>query len=324
MPHGGRRPSSNGRKTSISDVESPDSPDVGDNGADSPKMVNSGADSPDIDEIRPDLDEIGENIAKLPSESAARADSFENHPIPNKPGMGSPWKFDATRPRDHPFYCPEHLRCYPPPEVDMGLYPDYVEGMWCSTCGRPVRADGRTARRGKGVRQPCPECGFRRPGEAHGKSIAERTPEEKAAYLEQRRRSMAAVGRSRKGTSKKITVVDALREKVEERADQVMRPFFDGLALEPTPGWSPSTKLEFYAQQAALSEKLLNRTHGTPTSSHRRVDASGEDVFGAGEVSGAALAEVLAALVAGGAPPSVDAEDADWWEDGEIEQEVAT
>jgi hypothetical protein len=87
--------------------------------------------------------------------------------------------------------------------------------------------------------------------------------------------------------------------KAEERAESLLKPYFDGLELAPKDEWSPSTKLEFYMNQTQIAEKLLNRVEGMPVARTRHVDKSDEDVLRDDELSPHVLAQMVAAIVTG-------------------------
>lgn len=106
----------------------------------------------------------------------------------------------------------------------------------------------------------------------------------------------AQVSAARRSGKKMKTVTEAMNERALEKADEVMRPFFEGLALEPKPEWSASTKLRFYSEQAALADRLLNRTEGVPSMKPRGGDTAGA-LLGEGEVSSATVVGLIAKLI---------------------------
>jgi hypothetical protein len=80
------------------------------------------------------------------------------------------------------------------------------------------------------------------------------------------------------GYQKKPRLTDILRERAEKAADKILDPYFEILEMEPSPDWSPRTKLDFKQGQVSVSEKLLNRLEGLPTQRIRNVDADDNDV----------------------------------------------
>lgn len=213
------------------------------------------------------------------------------HPIPWTPRTYSADGIELV--------CPIFLQSYTDEERDLKHYPDAVAGRFCSTCGRPVANDGRTGKRGKGHREPCPECGFRRKRHMSEKQkAAQKENMERFSVVakEYREGGMSLERRTRKAAPR---VSDLLRERAEEEADIIIRPYIEGLRLEPKEEWSPGTKLEFFMNQTQIAEKMLNRVEGMPVARTRHVDSQDEDVLKTDELSSGTLIQLVAALASG-------------------------
>lgn len=137
----------------------------------------------------------------------------------------------------------------------------------CPDCDRPVGPDGVTVYQGG----PLPHLGKICDTCQWGKLSRRRLnlPEVQAKAAATQRRN--AQIRNRRPS-------EVMQERVEGAIERVLRPYFEGLKLEPNEDWSPRTKLQFYNEQAQLSEKLLNRTEGLPIARTRTVDANDDDV----------------------------------------------
>src|SRR5437762_3561080 len=188
----------------------------------------------------------------------------------------------------------------------------------CATCGHEVDQFGRTTnvtKRGriKGCGKPCPTCGWRRPRNTNANSLANLKPLEKGTA-----RTKAIASKGARSRRRKPRISDLVYQEAEKHAEKVVSPYFAGLELSPDPGWSPSTKLQFYLNQTTISEKLFNRIEGTPVARARHVTADDDDVFPSGSYSPDVLATILAEVVAlGGEDLIIDGEgveDAEWVE----------
>lgn len=98
-----------------------------------------------------------------------------------------------------------------------------------------------------------------------------------------------------------------LIRRASERLDGLTDPFFSGLDLKPDDDWSPRTKLDFYAQQASLAERIMDRVEGTPVARTKAMtDRSGAaSEVRLEDVPPRVAAELLAAVLeAAGESPS--------------------
>lgn len=186
----------------------------------------------------------------------------------------------------------------------------------CGTCGEPVDAGGRTLQRRKRHGPMCPGCGFR---------MAARTPEQQKGLIPFNRRSpeeLSEMGRAgalaaqRRREDRRALITRKMDEKAEELAERVVRPYFEGLALDPRPEWSPSTKLDFYIKQSVLADKVYNRVEGLPVARQRNVDRDDEDVLrGQSAITPAVARELILDLLEGrGEVLAGEIVDAEWSE----------
>lgn len=206
-------------------------------------------------------------------------------------------------------YCPRHLHFltdqektrehYPLARVDARGEPDRF--CWC--CGRPLTAEGLSAKAHKGYGKPCPACGFRR----------------KQNVGEGQRRALLANGgapspetRAKADRTHRVPRVSELMTiRANEEADRIMAPYFEALALSPRLGWSPGTKLGFFSEQVGVAERLLDRVEGKPVNRNRHVDAEDNDVLRDDELSPATLAQLVAAIATGADTEAILGEDAE-------------
>jgi hypothetical protein len=193
-----------------------------------------------------------------------------------------------------------------------------------------------SGKRHKGTGKPCPACGFKRKkymnenalkglkkGQAllaqaredNGGSggnvwqrVQEIAPREGIAEVKREERILK---RGRDGSA--TTLTELMRLQANDRAERILRPYFESLDLEPKEDWSPSTKLEFYNGQTAIAEKLLNRLEGLPVARHRHVDKDDDDVLPEGELSTKVVAKLVSSILAGIEPEEL-VEDADFEE----------
>jgi len=213
-------------------------------------------------------------------------------------------------PRGIGLHTPRHLMTLTFDERDASLYPRAHPGCFCWACGRPTRADGFTGARHRGVGKPCPACGYRRK-RTQTREHKERS-RELARNLAQYRDPVAHVA-ERRSRMKVVGVGQMMREVAVREAETVLRPYFQGLALEPKDGWSPSTALDFYNTQTMIAERLLDRVEGKPVQRSRHVDGNGDDVLGDDSISPQVLVRVVAALATGADVDVLLApEDAEW------------
>lgn len=223
-------------------------------------------------------------------------------------------------------YCPRHLHFFTDAERDPAHYPlaqkgpDGQPNRFCWCCGRPLTAEGLSAKAHKGYGKPCPACGFRR---------ARKTTERQMAALHQNLepyRDLARAGITQKRVKRKVPKVsEIMTERAHAEAESILRPYFEALELRPRESWSPSTTLEFYIQQISASEKLLDRVEGKPVNRNRHVDAADDDVFRGDELSASTVAQLVAALATGADVDALlgEAVDAEWSEAGEPPEEAA-
>jgi hypothetical protein len=176
----------------------------------------------------------------------------------------------------------------------------------------------------RGSGKPCPACGFKRKrtmtqsqldalgqgqallaqARAEGYSgntelwsrVQEIAPKNGVAAEKKANRELRA------GQNAAPTLTELMRMKAHERAERIMRPYFESLDLDVREDWSPSTKLEFYNGQTAIAEKLLNRLEGLPVARHRHVDKDDEDIIPEGELSPKVVARLVASILAGQDP----------------------
>jgi hypothetical protein len=222
-----------------------------------------------------------------------------------------PWQARAEMKGPHGLYTPRHLHIYTEDERDPQHYPRAEKDMlgefthFCWACGRPTKVNGVTGKGHSGVGKPCPACGFRRKRAV--------TEEQKKAGRENFARATAA--RAAKGlkpgfaTPEYIAKREATRkrsrmgvneimvERAMEHAEDIIRPYIEGLQQRPREDWAPSTKLEFYMNQTQIAEKLLNRVEGMPVARTRHVDENDEDVLRDDELSPGVLAQLVASIV---------------------------
>lgn len=91
---------------------------------------------------------------------------------------------------------------------------------------------------------------------------------------DKRTRELAAKG-GRKGKVPKFR--DVLEKKLEEHAEDFVRPFVEGMKLREDASWSPSTKVNFFINQSILAEKAFDRFEGKPVQRNRNVDKEDND-----------------------------------------------
>ena len=213
----------------------------------------------------------GAAIASLPLPGPLRNPGFEVSPWRARPevtsaGLGQ--------------YCPSHLHVFTEVETDPAHYPNAqvdASGQpdkFCWACGRQVRTDGLSGKGHRGTGKPCPACGYRRKrvmnertmsglkkgqalmaqaqkeglsGAAAWSRVAELAPRDGTAEVKRQERVLA------KGRGSANTLTELMRMKADERAERILKPYFESLDLEPRDDWSPSTKLEFYNGQTAIA-----------------------------------------------------------------------
>lgn len=301
-----------------------------------PKRRASGLDLGDLppDEIER-LSDANDEMIAVRSPGAAIASLPLPGPLRN-PGFDvTPWQARTeTTTTGLGQYCPSHLHVFNEPELTLEHYPNAAPGRFCWACGRPVREDGLSGKGHKGTGKPCPACGFKRKrvmnertlsglrkgqallAQAHAEGhtgpeawsrVKELAPRDGIAEVKRQERVLA------RGRSSGNTLTELMRLKAEERAERILKPYFESLDLEPKDEWSPSTKLEFYNGQTAIAEKLLNRLEGLPVARHRHVDKDDEDVLPEGELSPRVVARLVASILAGHDPTDL-VEDAEFEE----------
>ena len=113
-----------------------------------------------------------------------------------------------------------------------------------------------------------------------------------------RTRQMAQKG-GRAGKVPKFREI--LERKLEEEAENFIRPYTEAMALREDDSWSPSTKLRFFAQQTEIAEKAFDRLEGKPVQRNRNVDKDDNDLTAEsiGIVNKEAAMEVLMNMFAG-------------------------
>lgn len=227
------------------------------------------------------------------------------HTVPVDRPPAVPWqpRTTSTDPAYIPV-CPIALRQILDRDRDMSVYDKraLVYELFCGCCGRPVWDTGATARNSKGGGVQCPECGLRRV---------------KPDYLKQRERlqefrakNPEAVARASEGKpdrrgqhgSKQLTtkhVQELIDERVATLAEQIMKPFEEGIMLEPNPEWSEMTKLEFYLNQTQIADKMLDRSIGKAVQRNRMVNHDDADVIHDDELSPEVVARMVAAIATG-------------------------
>lgn len=259
-------------------------------------------------------------IASLPLAGPLRNPGFEVRPWVARPEI-TQGKLGM--------YCPTHLHIYTEPEMDEAHYPFASRdkfgqlNKFCWACGRPAREDGLSGMNHKGTGKPCPACGFKRKRVMTPKALAALQKGQgllQQAYAEGHkgpdawahvkeiapRDGVAEVVREkrelRRGQNGANSLTELMRMKAEERAEKILKPYFESLDLDVKDDWSPSTKLEFYNGQTAIAEKLLNRLEGLPVARHRHVDKDDADVLPEGELSPRVVARLVASILAGTDP----------------------
>lgn len=272
-------------------------------------------------------------IASLPLPGPLRNPGFDvvpwqARPETTKSGLG--------------MYCPSHLHIFNEAEKEESHYPNASRDKktkqldkFCWACGRPVRTDGLSGKAHKGLGKPCPACGFKRKrrmdenalnglkkgqdllaqarelnggsGSGVWEKVAEIAPRDGIAELKREERML------KKGRDSGETLTELMRMQAVDRAERILRPYFESLALEPKDDWSPSTKLEFYNGQTAIAEKILNRLEGLPVARHRHVNKDDDDVIPEGELSPKVVAKLVGAILAGQEPEEL-VEDAEFEE----------
>ncbi len=272
----------------------------------------------------------GAAIASLPLPGPLRNPGFEITPWRARPevtrsGLGQ--------------YCPSHLHFYNEAEMEESHYPRAQRdrktkkcNKFCWACGRPVRDDGLSGKGHKGVGKPCPACGFKRKqrGDHHRhlkkgqellkaahdagfkggdawKHVSENATHAGPAEVRREDRLLKA------GRDSVPTLTELMRMQAHERAERILKPYFEALDLDAKEDWSPSTSLEFYNGQTAIAEKLLNRLEGLPVARHRHVDKDDEDVIPEGELSPKVVAKLVSSILAGAEPEEL-VEDAEFEE----------
>lgn len=274
----------------------------------------------------------GTAIASMPLAGPLRNPGFEV----------TPWRARPEIEGNLGKYCPKHLQVYAEIETEERHYPHASRSKkfgqcdkFCWACGRPVRSDGLSGMGHKGLGKPCPACGFKRKrvmsekalaglrkgqalvaqarsegleGPAMWARVQEIAPKDGVAAEKKQAREL------RRGQNNVPTLTDLMRMQAHERAERILKPYFDSLDLDPKEDWSPSTKLEFYNGQTAIAEKLLNRLEGLPIARHRHVDKDDEDVIPEGELSPRVVAKLVSSILAGQEPEELVASDADFEE----------
>jgi len=274
----------------------------------------------------------GSALASLPLPGPLRNPGFETVPWRARPettttGLGQ--------------FCPSHLHIFSEIEMDEAHYPNAQRDdfgkcdKFCWACGRPVASSGLSGKGHRGTGKPCPACGFRRKrvmnertmsglrkgtallkqaqaegytGTAAWARVKEIAPREGIAEVKREERLLKA------GRDSVPTLTELMRMKAHERAERILKPYWESLDLDPKDDWSPSTKLEFYNGQTAIAEKLLNRLEGLPVARHRHVDKDDEDVIPEGELSPRVVAKLVGAILAGVGPEELVVEDAEFEE----------
>lgn len=203
-------------------------------------------------------------------------------------------------------YTPSHLHVFTEEERDPAHYPHAQRGAdgepnkFCWACGRPVTSTGISGKTHRGVGKPCPACGFRRKQAS--------TPGQRAQLEKNRQRQhivrdeLVALGlgaNGRRGMRKETRVSDVMTAWAHKEAAKILAPYVEALELQPREGWSPTTTLEFYSNQVAVAEKLLDRVEGKPVNRNRHVDSDDNDVLRDDELSPATLAQLVAAIATG-------------------------
>lgn len=176
---------------------------------------------------------------------------------------------------------------------DNGHYVEVVRN--CPDCHRPTDDEGLTLFEGTNrsrdfIAPTCRTCHY---GSRPLTVWRRNNPEKQAENFEK------AVAASRKRGSKPKTVSDVMAERMEMVVDKILKPYFEALDLEPMEHWSPRTKLQFFAEQSQMTEKMFNRTEGMPVARQRNVDRDDNDVLPQLKtLPPAALERILAATLA--------------------------
>lgn len=237
-------------------------------------------------------------------------------------------------------YCPSHLHQYTEQEMEESWYPKAQRDQFgrcdkfCWACGRPVQSDGLSGKGHRGAGKPCPACGFKRKkpnngraleGFKKGQELLKQAQAEgfkgPAAWARVKelapRDGITEIRREEKilkqGRDAPATLTELMRMQAQERAERILKPYFDSLDLDPKEDWSPSTKLEFYNGQTAIAEKLMNRLEGLPVARHRHVDKDDADIIPEGELSPRVVAKLVGTILAGVEPEEL-VEDAEFEE----------
>ena len=291
------------------------------------------------------LSDANDEIIAVMAPNAAIASLPLAGPLRN-PGFDvTPWQArPETTKSGLGMYCPSHLHLFTELEMDEGHYPNASRdkktkelNKFCWACGRPVRSDGLSGKRHRGSGKPCPACGFKRKkrlsdnqlaGLGKGQKLLDEARElnggsgsgvwDKVAEIAPRdgiaevKREERMLKRGRDGSA--TTLTELMRLQANDRAERILKPYFESLQLEPKDDWSPSTKLEFYNGQTAIAEKLLNRLEGLPVARHRHVDKDDDDVLPEGELSPKVVAKLVSSILAGIEPEELVVEDAEFTE----------
>lgn len=213
--------------------------------------------------------------------------------------------------------------------LDVDPYTGIQSIAVCAECGWAVDDEGlwpdRDVHNPKQVGQHCWRCGrrwFYRVRESsiralaeHGRSWGETAPKTPEAEVRQLPRVLpspeAPPGQAVQqqpsfplvpltgGNRGEPRVMDLMREKMDTLAEDMLRPFEEGLKLRPDHANMTDDKLlRFYTSQARLSERLMDRVIGTPIQRQHTLHADATRVLG-DQVSLRAVDEAIVSLLQG-------------------------
>jgi hypothetical protein len=135
----------------------------------------------------------------------------------------------------------------------------------CTRCRRRVDAKGRPTFKG-GVGAPCEVCGGRRRKESSATRHLVRYEKGDPRAVEAGRRGAEAKYRRRAESQEAF--FSSIAEKVitPDRADLILRTYFDVLTYEPGPSATAKDILDWRLFQVEVAEKILDRLEGLPQS----------------------------------------------------------
>lgn len=224
-------------------------------------------------------------------------------PLANPGFDATPWVPRFEMYRNIGKFVPRHLMSFTDEEKLENHYPlaqhdDKGQcNKWCWACGRPQKPNGLSGKKHVGSGKPCPVCGFRRAVNRDRMAISRYAAAAGTQFNNpEHLAKVNAAKRNKRGVPK---VTELLQQRAEELADEILRPYFEGLKQVPKEEWSPATKLEFYNNQTMIAEKLMNRVEGMPVARTRHVNKEDEDVLRDDELSPEVLVQMVAAIATG-------------------------